>query len=237
MSKLGKIYGIGVGPGDSDLLTVRAVKILEKVDVVFAASSTKNDYSNSLAIASEYINETCEVVKLGYPMTRDKDILQQAWEDNCHTAVKYISQGKNAAFLTLGDPLIYSTFGYMMQTMNRIHPEVEFEVVPGITSYQAAAAKSKQVLVESGQNLLLTSGVADPEKFSQTLEAVDNAVILKAYRNFPELREIVGGMKKMNVKFYTRLGMDGEAIYLDINEVPEKTHYLSLMLLTAACGD
>lgn len=233
MSNFGKIYGIGVGPGDSDLLTVRAVRVLEKVDVVFAASSTKNEYSHSLEIASEFVRDDCEVVKLGYPMTRDKGVLNEAWEDNCRIALKYLEGGRKAAFLTLGDPLIYSTFGYMMQTMKRLSPEVEFEVVPGITSYQAAAARSQQVLVESGQNLLLTSGVADPEKFADSLEMVDNAVILKAYRNFPELRQTVNKMDKMDVKFYSRLGLDGEAIYLDINEVPEKTTYLSLMLLTA----
>ncbi|TIH18459.1 precorrin-2 C(20)-methyltransferase [Marinifilum sp. JC120] len=233
MNNSGKIYGIGVGPGDSDLLTVRAVRVLEKVDVVFAASSTKNEYSHSLEIASEFVRDDCEVVKLGYPMTRDKDVLNDAWEENCSIACQLLKGGKTAAFLTLGDPLIYSTFGYMMQTMKRLCPEVEFEVVPGITSYQAAAARSQQVLVESGQNLLLTSGVADPEKFAKSLELVDNAVILKAYRNFPELRETVNEIGKMDVKFYTRLGLDGEAIYLDINEVPEKTNYLSLMLLTA----
>lgn len=233
MNNSGKIYGIGVGPGDSDLLTVRAVRVLEKVDIVFAASSTKNEYSHSLEIASEFVRDDCEVFKLGYPMTRDKDELNEAWEENCRIACELLNGGKKAAFLTLGDPLIYSTFGYMMQTMKRICPEVGFEVVPGITSYQAAAARSQQVLVESGQNLLLTSGVADPEKFAESLDMVDNAVILKAYRNFPELRETVKDMDKMDVKFYTRLGLDGEAIYLDINEVPEKTNYLSLMLLTA----
>lgn len=236
MSNTGKIYGIGVGPGDSDLLTVRAVRVLEKVDVVFAASSTKNEYSHSLEIASEYVREDCEVVKLGYPMTRDKDALRQSWEENCRIACEYLQGGKSAAFLTLGDPLIYSTFGYMMQTMKQLCPEVEFEVVPGITSYQAAAARSQQVLVESGQNLLLTSGVADAEKFAESLKLVDNAVILKAYRNFSQLRETVNDMGGKDVKFYTRLGLDGEAIYLDINEVPEKTHYLSLMLLTAQKG-
>ncbi|WP_415713424.1 precorrin-2 C(20)-methyltransferase [Maridesulfovibrio sp.] len=233
MNSSGKIYGIGVGPGDSDLLTVRAVRVLEKVDVVFAASSTKNEYSHSLEIASEFVREDCEVVKLGYPMTRDKDVLNRAWEENCRIACKVLTGGRTAAFLTLGDPLIYSTFGYMMQTMKRLFPKVEFEVVPGITSYQAAAARSQQVLVESGQNLLLTSGVADAGKFAESLENVDNAVILKAYRNFPELRERVNAMENMDVKFYTRLGLDGEAIYLDINEVPDKTTYLSLMLLTA----
>ncbi|HAS90326.1 MAG TPA: precorrin-2 C(20)-methyltransferase [Desulfovibrio sp.] len=233
MSNSGKIYGIGVGPGDSDLLTVRAVRVLEKVDMVFAASSTKNEYSHSLEIASEFVRDDCEVVRLGYPMTRDQDILNDAWKENCRIACEMLQGGKSAAFLTLGDPLIYSTFGYMMQTMKCLCPEVEFEVVPGITSYQAAAARSQQVLVESGQNLLLTSGVADPEKFAETLEMVDNAVILKAYRNFPELRETVNEMGTKDVKFYTRLGLDGEAIYLDISEVPEKTNYLSLMLLTA----
>ncbi|WP_320170771.1 precorrin-2 C(20)-methyltransferase [Maridesulfovibrio sp.] len=233
MSNSCKIYGIGVGPGDSDLLTVRAVNILKEVDVVFAASSSKNDFSHSLKIASEFIRDDCEVVRLGYPMTRDKAVLQAAWEKNCEIALELLAEGRTGAFLTLGDPLIYSTFGYMMQTMNRLYPEVEFEVVPGITSYQAAAAKSRQVLVESGQNLLLTSGVADPEMFRETLNSVDNAVILKAYRNFPELRRTAEELDGMDVKFYTRLGLEGEAVYDNIADVPEKTHYLSLMLLTS----
>ncbi|SDK73107.1 precorrin-2/cobalt-factor-2 C20-methyltransferase [Maridesulfovibrio ferrireducens] len=237
MSNYGKIYGIGVGPGDSDLLTVRAVKILGKVDVVFAASSTKNDYSHSLSIADEYLHEGCKIVRLGYPMTRDKAKLQEAWEENCKIAAEYLSEGKSAAFLTLGDPLIYSTFGYMLRTLRKFYPEVEVEVVPGITSYQAAAAKSCQVLVESGQNLLLTSGVADADEFAHTISCADNAVILKAYRNFPELRKKVKELSKMDVKFYTRLGLEGEAIYNDIDEVPDTTHYLSLMLLTASDKD
>ncbi|WP_031478961.1 precorrin-2 C(20)-methyltransferase [Maridesulfovibrio frigidus] len=234
MSNYGKIYGIGVGPGDPDLLTVRAVRTLEKVDVVFAACSTKNDYSHSLEIAKEYLNDRCEVVKLGYPMTRDKTDLQAAWDENCKLAATYLADGKSAAFLTLGDPLIYSTFGYMLQTLRRMYSEIEVEVVPGITSYQAAAARSCQVLVESGQDLLLTSGVADTDKFAETLATVDNAVILKAYRNFPELRKTVKEIPDIDVKFYTRLGLDGESIYEDIDDVPEKTQYLSLMLLTAS---
>ncbi len=237
MSNYGKIYGIGVGPGDSDLLTVRAVKLLGQVDVVFAASSTKNDFSHSLSIASEYLHEGCEIVRLGYPMTRDKTKLQEAWEENGKIAAKYLSEGKNAAFLTLGDPLIYSTFGYMLRILRKNYPDIEVEVVPGVTSYQAAAAKSCQVLVESGQNLLLTSGVADADEFAHTISKAHNAIILKAYRNFPQLRKTVKELNNVDVKFYTRLGLEGEAIYDDIDAVPDKTHYLSLMLLTASDKD
>ncbi|WP_027180543.1 precorrin-2 C(20)-methyltransferase [Maridesulfovibrio bastinii] len=235
MNKYGKLYGIGVGPGDPELLTVKAVKILAAVDVVLAAASTKNEYSRSLDIAMQYIGGNCEIIKVSYPMTRDKKILDRAWEENADLAAEFLKSGKNVAFLTLGDPLIYSTFGYMLRTISKSYPQFDVEIIPGITSYQAAAAETGTILVESGQNLLLTSGVADEAKFKQSMEQSDNVVILKAYRNFVELRGAVMALSdKYNSKFISRLGLDGEQIFDDISAVPEKTHYLSLMLLTAA---
>lgn len=234
MNNYGKLYGIGVGPGEPELLTVKAVKILAEVDVVLAAASTKNEYSRSLDIAMEYIGRNCEIVKVSYPMTRDKDSLDEAWRHNADIAAGFLSRGDNVAFLTLGDPLIYSTFGYMKRTLERYHSEYEIEIIPGITSYQAAAARTGTILVESGQNLLLTSGVASEEKFKESLNRCDNAVILKAYKNFVELREVVTELgPKFNSKFVSRLGMDEEQIIENITDVPDKTHYLSLMLLTS----
>lgn len=234
MKAYGKLFGIGVGPGDSELLTLKAARILSEVDVVLAASSSKNEYSRSLDIARGHIREDCEVIRLKYPMTRDDGVLEKAWKENADIAADILEKGRSAAFLTLGDPLIYSTFGYMMQTLARFYPEYDIEVVPGVTSYQAAAAKTRTVLVESGQNLLLTSGVASEEGLRKSLSLCDNAVILKAYRNFVDLRGAVEGLNgKYNSKFVSRLGMDGEQIFDKITDVPDKTHYLSLMLLTA----
>lgn len=234
MSKYGKLYGIGVGPGDSELMTLKAARILSEVDVVLAASSTKNEYSHSFEIAREYIGKKCEVIKLSYPMTRDEHKLNLAWKENADCAAKILEGGRSAAFLTLGDPLIYSTFGYMLRTISKYYPQYEVEIVPGVTSYQAAAAKTGTILVEAGQNLLLTSGIASENGFKESLERCDNAVILKAYKNFVELRGAVNSLsRKYNSKFVSRLGMKDELIFDNLADVPEKTHYLSLMLLTS----
>ncbi|MFV0423561.1 precorrin-2 C(20)-methyltransferase [Oleidesulfovibrio sp.] len=227
----GTLYGIGVGPGDPDLLTIKAVKTLARADVVFAASSTKNDYSVSLSIARPHMRANVEIRQLGFPMLRDKEQLRKAWSENAAVVAEHLAAGKNCAFLTLGDPLIYSTFGYLMQTLRTINPDLPVEVVPGITSYQAAAARTRTVLCESGENLLLLSGVGNG--LDKALDFADNAVILKTYKNFTTIRDtIVAAKKDSQSTFISRLGMDGEVVAESLAEAPERPHYFSLLLVT-----
>jgi len=231
-ASLGTLYGIGVGPGDPDLLTIKATKVLADVDIVLAASSTKNDYSTALSIAQPHMQPEVEVVHLGFPMTRDEEVLLKAWEHNAAIVAKLLKQGKNCAFLTLGDPLIYSTFGYLKRTLEAIDAAFTISVVPGITSYQASAARTGTILCESGENLLLASGVRATEDTKSLLRHVDNAVILKTYKNFTELKNLLQetGRKDAAV-FISRLGMDGEIIARNVDDAPEKPHYFSHMLI------
>lgn len=228
----GTLYGIGVGPGDPDLLTIKATKILANVDIVLAASSTKNDYSTALSIAQPHMQAEVEVVHLGFPMTRDENILLKAWEHNAKIVADLLNQGKNCAFLTLGDPLIYSTFGYLKRTLEALDTDYAISVVPGITSYQASAARTGTILCESGENLLLASGVRATEDTKELLHSVDNAVILKTYKNFSELKNLLHDTnRKDSAIFISRLGMDGEIIERNIEDAPEKPHYFSHMLV------
>ena len=109
--KYGTLYGIGVGPGDPELITLKAMKILRKVAVVFAAASTKNNYSLAVDIASAHLPKDVPVKFIGFPMTRDKEILKTAWQDNARKVAEPLKKGKDVAFITLGDPMTYSTFG------------------------------------------------------------------------------------------------------------------------------
>lgn len=187
----GILYGIGVGPGDPDLLTMRAVKSLGEVDVILAASSSKNDYSIAHNIALPHLPSGVETLRLGFPMTRDADELQKAWENNAAAAAKVLRQGRNAAFLTLGDPLIFSTFGYLLRELLKLMPELEVRIEPGITSFQEAAAVSRTMLCSAGENFLLVSGVNSRERLVRDLRMADNAAILKAYRNLPVIAAAV----------------------------------------------
>ena len=232
MTRYGTLYGIGVGPGDPDLITLKAVKTLQTVDVVFAAASTKNEASLALSIARPHLRPDAEVVRLDFPMTRDQAVLDAAWRANADTVAAILAQGKSAAFLTLGDPLTYSTFGYLLRTLNGLLAEIPVAVVPGITSYQAAAAHTGRVLVESGESLAVVSGVAPEAELEAVLGAAQAAVILKAYKNMPAIRRVLDrlGLTK-SATFVTRLGHEGEAVFASLDEVPEKPSYFSLILV------
>lgn len=232
MTHPGKLYGIGVGPGDPDLLTVKATKVLGMTDIVFAAASTKNDYSTALGIARPHMREDVIVRRLGFPMTKDVQELENAWHKNALEVAQVLRQGKTAAFLTLGDSLTYSTYGYLLKTLKKIDPSLPTEAVPGITSYQAAAAKVGFILAESEESLVISSGVCSSERLEELLEVTDNAVIMKTYKNFDDIR---GSLEKLRLSDKTvlvsRLGMEGETILHDIRDAPDKPHYFSLALV------
>lgn len=179
----GTLYGIGVGPGDPELIPLKAIRCLAQVDVVFSAASTKNDYSLAVDIAMPYIPEGTTVEKLDFPMSRDRQVMQTAWRDNAGCIARVLEEGRTAAFLTLGDPLTYSTYGYILRYLQSDWPHLQIRTIPGITSYQAAAAAINRPLVEGEESLLVMSGVHGGERLRHVLPKPDNVVFLKAYRN------------------------------------------------------
>lgn len=181
--KTGTLYGIGVGPGDPELISLKAVRILGEVDMVFTAASTRNDYSLAVEIVRPHISDNMPIEKLGFPMSRDRSVLEEAWRLNAGRIAEALEAGKNAAFLTLGDPLTYSTFGYVLRHLQAGWPHLPVSTIPGITSYQAAAAATNQILVEGEESLMIMSGVHGGQRLQRLSEKPDNAVFLKAYRN------------------------------------------------------
>jgi len=232
MTRYGTLYGIGVGPGDPELITLKAVNRLKRVDVVFAAASTKNEASLAQAIAAPHLRPGVEVIRLDFPMTRDEAVLASAWRANADRVAGLLAQGKDAAFLTLGDPLTYSTFGYLLRTLNGLLTEIPVQVIPGVTSYQAAAAHTGRVLAESGESLAVVSGVASEEELTRILSAADSAVILKAYKNLPAIRRVLAKLGLAgSAVFVTRLGHEGEEVITNLDNVPDKPSYFSLVLV------
>ena len=189
--KSGTFYGIGVGPGDPDLITLKAVKILSQVDIVYAAASTKNNHSLAVNIAEQHIPQHTAVKMLRFPMTRDKNETRNAWRSHARTILDDILTGKNVAFLTLGDSMTYSTFGYLMKHVQKIAPEVEIQTVPGITSYQAAAASLNTPLVEGEESLMVVSGATGGNRLRELAGKPENVVFMKAYRNVGDIKDAI----------------------------------------------
>ncbi len=228
----GIFYGIGVGPGDPELLTLKAINALGRVEVIFAAASDKNDYSLAAEIAGRYFSPSAQLEVLYFPMSKEAAELEAAWLANACQVEKTLSRDQNAAFVTLGDPLIYSTFGYLHRTLKKRNPALKVEIIPGITSFQAAAAKSGRILCEADQSLLLLPGTDLPPSAEQALSLADNAVILKAYKNMPELKRLLkADTQQRKTTFVSRLGLPGEDIVHNLAEVSDTPPYLSLLLL------
>ena len=203
----GTLYAVGVGPGAPDLLTLRAVEALRRVERITGkpipffetdlcdpegledvfAAHPRNDYSRALETARPHLRPDVRLQRLEFPMTHDKATLRAAWEKAAGITRDVLRGGENAAFLTIGDPLVYSTFGYLLKTLRQLDDSLPVEIIPGITSFQAAAARTRTILCESHETLCIIPGIRDEESLTQTLEQADSAVILKAYRNFPAI--------------------------------------------------
>ncbi|NCC25972.1 MAG: precorrin-2 C(20)-methyltransferase [Deltaproteobacteria bacterium] len=232
MKDRGVLYGVGVGPGDPELLTLRAARVLGRVEEVFAASSSKNDYSLALSIAEKHVRPGAAIRNLAFPMTRDPEGLARAWEANAKAVLDALHTGRDAAFLTLGDPMLFSTFVYLLRAVRALEPEVRVEVVPGVTSFQQAAAVSGTPLAESGESLLVLSGVNETRDLARRMQGADNAVILKAYRNFPAIRDWLASEDlDREAVFASRLGLEGETVVRGLADLPDDPHYLSLLLI------
>ncbi len=228
------LYGIGIGPGDPELVTLKAINVLKRVDTIFAPFSTKNSYSLALNIIASYVDKDKEVVKLNFPMTKDKNELEDAWRRNAEIVIEHLKKGKECAFVTLGDPLTYSTFGYVSKKIRKMYKDAEIKVIPGITSYHASAALSNTVLVESEESFAVVSGAMGAKNLRSIVNHVDNVVVLKVYRHFDEIKETIAklGLEDKCV-LISRCGLDGEMVLRGLDKIDkENLSYLTLLIIT-----
>ena len=228
----GILYGLGVGPGDPELITLKAARVLNVADVVYAAASTKNTYSLALSIAKPHILDSATVRMLYFPMTRDKNELKAAWKEHARSLIAELEKGKKVAFLTLGDSMTYSTYGYILKYVQEMAPQYPVVSVPGITSYQAAAACLNQPLVEGEESLLLTSGAEGGDKLRTFAAKPERVVFLKAYRNVDDIVSAIeeAGVYESSVGI-SNCGQQDEKIFRDIHELCDRRpEYWTLIL-------
>jgi len=218
-TKTGTLFGIGVGPGDPDLLTIKAVKILKSVDIVFAASSIKNKHSLAVEIARPHISENADVRTLPFQMSNNESERGKLWENNAEIIMAELEQGKSVAFLTLGDSLTYSTYGYLLKIINQKAPHINIVSVPGITSYQAAAARINTPLVEGDESLLITSGARGGDELRKYGLSADNVVLLKAYKNIADINSALRDANLLeNSIGISKCGRKDEQIVHDVRD-------------------
>lgn len=226
MSK-GKFYGVGVGPGDPRLLTLRAVEVLQSVDIVAIPKSRLDRESVAWEIVREHCRDETKLLELEMPMTSDQHVLLEAWRAGAEAVLSRLSQGLKVAFITIGDPSLYSTYSYLLQFLRpELEPE-QIETVPGISAMSAAAARIHAPLALGDEPLLILPGTDNLERFLD----LPNLVILKVSRTLPEVKAALEDAGRQAVLF-TRIGQTGEDIRtLDDLDPSGKIDYLSLLLV------
>ncbi|WP_406536856.1 precorrin-2 C(20)-methyltransferase [Methanobrevibacter sp.] len=191
MAEKGKLYGIGVGPGDTELLTLKAARILESVPVVFSPKSSKEKDSIALSIVKPILEKRDDYKRLMvvapiFPMIEDKSELEKIWDSAAEMIAQYLDSGRDVAFVTLGDTSIFSTYSYVQK---RLIGEYKIETVPGITSFTACAAARNKALVEQNQILTVVPKIDD--RLEEVLEYSDSIVLMKASRNTNDLEKSI----------------------------------------------
>ncbi len=191
----GKLLGIGVGPGDPELLTIKAANTLKKVKVICAPKSAISKPSLALSIVQPVLDEredNYEVLEPLFPMIEDKNALNNYWDDAAILISKKLSEGVDVAFITLGDPTVYSTFSYVERRISARGFLVE--LIPGITSFTACAGTSVVSLAEKDEIMVIVPKVDN--RLEQILGYADTVVVMKTSRHSEVLQKLINQDKR-----------------------------------------
>jgi precorrin-2/cobalt-factor-2 C20-methyltransferase len=187
-----EVVCVGCGPGDPELLTVKAASLLKNADVIYAPTAREGKPSIALSIVQKYVNATAKIVDLIFPMVKNREQTKLYWRRNAEQIAEAAKMGKNVVYLTVGDPSLYSTWIYIQREITSRYPEIHLKIIPGIPSVFAFAAQAKISLAEGDETLGIIPACYDLEKVKRTANSCDTLVFLKDGRHFGEVIEMLG---------------------------------------------
>ncbi|WP_033217414.1 precorrin-2 C(20)-methyltransferase [Kitasatospora phosalacinea] len=234
--RTGRLYGVGVGPGDPSLVTVRAAELIGKADVV-AYHCARHGRSNARAIAERYLTGSQVEERLMYPVTVEttdhpggyRGALDDFYREAAERLAAHLDAGRDVVVLAEGDPLFYGSYQHMHKRLAHRYPT---EVVPGVTSISAAAARLGTPLVEAEEILTIIPGTLPEEEIAARLAATDSAVVMKLGRTFPAVRRALERTGRLDdARYVERATMDGERTGRLAEIDPESVPYFSVAVL------
>lgn len=234
MSKIGTLYGLGVGPGDPELITVKTFRILTQSPVIAYPKKRMGSMSYAQRIVELYVHpKDKEMLGLVFPMTRDKDVLEREWEKTAAQVWEKLQQGKDVAFVTEGDPMFYSTFIHLMRIITDQHPEVEVKTVPGVSSFLGAASRLGISLADGDEQIGIIPATEDREAMRQALLSHDCIVFLKVSKVMDLIIDLLGELNLTDrASVVSKVTSDEEMIWHNVNELKgADPGYLTLMVV------
>ncbi len=231
---LGTLYGIGVGPGDPDLLTVKATKTLQDVGAIYFTQLDDGKESFALGVVrGVFEKEPPELIAITIPSDDDTPIEPAIWTNAATAIAGQLCQGLNVAFITEGDPMLYSECLQVLESVKIVLPELNIEVVPGVSSVMAAAGSSGQPLVTYGQRLTILPGVYGIDDLMEAVTNSDTTVLMEVNRDLLltlSEREKLGLIGK--VTYVRQASTARESVVEDISKISsEDLDYFSLLII------
>ena len=229
----GCLYGVGVGPGDPELLTLKALRILQEVPLICVPRSETSQESYALDIVRDFLDEQKqEIIRIPFP-TDDEEGAAAVWRSAADTIVGHLSQGKDVAFITEGDPMLYSTFSYVLDGITSGYPGVTVEIIPGVSSVMAAAASAGVPLVTHGQRLVILPAVYGIDDLSEAISNYDTIVLMKVNRT---LLQALANLEQLGLAgkgiYVRRASTAREEVVRDLSKLSEEDlDYFSLLII------
>ncbi len=239
-ARVGRLYGVGVGPGDPELLTRKAERVLREVDVVAVPRARPGERGYAHEIVAPLLDRgRQEVLELVFPMARERERLEAVWERHAEELARRLRAGLDCAFVTEGDPFLYSTFIYIWERLRARHPDLPVEVVPGVSSVTAAACRAGVPLAAGEERVAILPDVpAGAGALAHLATAFDTLVFMKAGRRTRDVLEAWQGAGRPGRLVYVRRATTPQEAVVEGGEAiaAQDPDYLSLFLLRTRRG-
>ncbi len=234
---LGTFYGIGVGPGDPELITLKGKHVIERARYVFVPKARSKSESIALAIARKHISRFATIQEIIFPMVTETVALEEHWRTGARVVSDVLRAGKDAVFLTLGDALFYSTHIYLVRALKEALPDLRVITVPGVAAFSATAALTGFPVGEGKHPVLIIPTSDDLSAIEQALDFGGTVVLMKVGKRLGGILELLASRELLQRSvFVARAGLDGERIETDLSRlVVADPHlgYLSTIIIDA----